>query len=133
MTTVSVRYIVHDVDAAIGFYRDQLGFGVEMHPAPTFAILSRGDLRLLLSAPSTEGGGGQIMPDGRRPEPGGWNRISLEVSDLSAQVERLRAAGVPFRNNIVKGIGGDQILIEDPSGNPIELFEPKARPATPAN
>ncbi|HEU5441870.1 MAG TPA: VOC family protein [Ktedonobacterales bacterium] len=133
MTTVSVRYIVHDVDAAIGFYRDQLGFGVEMHPAPTFAIVSRGDLRLLLSAPSNEGGGGQIMPDGRRPEPGGWNRISLEISDLSAQVERLRAAGVRFRNDIVKGIGGDQILVEDPSGNPIELFEPKARPAAPAN
>lgn len=133
MSTVSVRYIVHDVDAAIGFYRDQLGFGVEIHPAPTFAMLSRGDLRLLLSAPSTEGGGGQIMPDGRRPEPGGWNRISLEVSDLSAEVQRLRAAGVHFRNDRVKGIGGDQILIEDPSGNPVELFEPKARTATPAN
>lgn len=133
MSTVSVRYIVHDVDAAIGFYRDQLGFGVEIHPAPTFAMLSRGDLRLLLSAPSTEGGGGQIMPDGRRPEPGGWNRISLEVSDLSAEVQRLRAAGVHFRNDRVKGIGGDQILIEDPSGNPVELFEPKAQTATPAN
>jgi catechol 2,3-dioxygenase-like lactoylglutathione lyase family enzyme len=132
MTTVSVRYIVHDVDAAITFYRDQLGFRVEMHPAPTFAIVSRGDLRLLLSAPSSEGGGGQSMPDGRRPEPGGWNRISLDVSDLSAEVERLRAAGVKFRNDIVIGIGGNQILLEDPSGNPIELFEAKARPGNPA-
>ena len=132
MPTVSVRYIVHDVDAAISFYRDQLGFGVEMHPAPTFAIMSRGDLRLLLSAPSAEGGGGQIMPDGRRPEPGGWNRISLEVSDLAAEVGRLRAAGVRFRNDVVIGIGGNQILLEDPSGNPIELFEPKARPSAPA-
>lgn len=123
MTTVSVRYIVNDVDAAISFYQDQLGFEVEMHPAPSFAMLSRGDLRLLLSSPSGEGGGGQIMPDGRRPEPGGWNRISLEVSGLPAQVDRLRAAGASFRNEIVHGIGGDQILVEDPSGNPVELFE----------
>jgi catechol 2,3-dioxygenase-like lactoylglutathione lyase family enzyme len=123
MATVSVRYIVHDVDAAIGFYRDQLGFGVEMRPAPTFAMMSRGDLRLLLSAPSGAGGGGQAMPDGRRPEPGGWNRISLEVTGLPDEVERLRAAGVRFRNDIVHGVGGDQILVEDPSGNPVELFE----------
>jgi catechol 2,3-dioxygenase-like lactoylglutathione lyase family enzyme len=125
MSTVSVRYIVDDVDAAIGFYRDQLGFEVEMHPAPTFAMLSRGQLRLLLSAPSGEAGGGQIMPDGSRPEPGGWNRISLEVSGLPAEVERLRAAGAPFRNEIVHGVGGDQILLEDPSGNLVELFEPR--------
>jgi catechol 2,3-dioxygenase-like lactoylglutathione lyase family enzyme len=125
MTTVSVRYIVDDVDAAISFYCDRLGFGVEMHPAPTFAMLSRGDLRLLLSAPSGEGGGGQITPDGRRPEPGGWNRISLEVASLPVEVDRLRAAGARFRNEIVSGIGGDQILVEDPSGNPIELFEPR--------
>jgi catechol 2,3-dioxygenase-like lactoylglutathione lyase family enzyme len=125
MSTVSVRYIVDDVDAAIGFYRDQLGFEVEMHPAPTFAMLSRGQLRLLLSAPSGEAGGGQIMPDGSRPEPGGWNRISLEVSGLRAEVERLRAAGARFRNEIVHGVGGDQTLLEDPSGNLVELFEPR--------
>ena len=127
MTTVSVRYIVNDVDEAIPFYRDQLGFAVEMHPAPTFAILSRGDLRLLLSAPSSEGGGGQVLADGRRPEPGGWNRISLEVSGLADEVERLRAAGAHFRSELIYGIGGNQILVEDPSGNPIELFEPKPR------
>lgn len=126
MTTVSVRYIVDDVDAAINFYRDQLDFDVEMHPAPTFAMLARGDLRLLLSAPSEQGGGGQIMPDGRHPEPGGWNRISLQVDGLPSQVERLRAAGAHFRNEIVRGIGGDQILVEDPSGNPVELFEPRS-------
>jgi catechol 2,3-dioxygenase-like lactoylglutathione lyase family enzyme len=126
MATVSVRYIVHDVDAAIGFYRDQLGFEVELHPAPTFAMLRRGDLRLLLSAPSEQGGGGQAMPDGRRPEPGGWNRFSLQVSGLPAEVERLQAAGASFRNEIVHGVGGDQILVEDPSGNPVELFEPRS-------
>jgi catechol 2,3-dioxygenase-like lactoylglutathione lyase family enzyme len=123
MATVSVRYIVEDVDAAIEFYRGQLGFEVQMHPAPTFAMLARGDLRLLLSAPSGEGGG-QIMPDGRRPEPGGWNRFSLEVSDLPAEVQRLQAAGARFRNQIAHGVGGDQILVEDPSGNPVELFQP---------
>jgi catechol 2,3-dioxygenase-like lactoylglutathione lyase family enzyme len=121
----SVRYIVDDVDAAIGFYRDVLGFDVVMHPAPTFAMLSRGDLRLLLSAPSGQGGGGQAMPDGTSPEPGGWNRIQLEVTGLAGEVERLRAAGAPFRNEIVEGVGGDQILLEDPSGNLVELFEYK--------
>ena len=125
MAPVSVRYIVEDVDAAIAFYRDQLGFAVEMHPAPTFAMLSRGDLRLLLSAPSTQGGGGQILADGSRPEPGGWNRIQLEVSDLAAEVERLRAAGARFRSEILRGVGGDQALVEDPSGNAVELFESK--------
>ena len=120
---VSVRYIVDDVDAAISFYCEQLGFNVEMHPAPAFAMLSLGELRLLLSAPSGQGGGGQIMPDGRRPEPGGWNRISLTVTDLPAEVERLRAAGAHFRNEIVHGVGGDQILVDDPSGNPVELFQ----------
>ena len=125
MATVSVRYIVEDVEAAIGFYRDHLGFEVQMHPAPTFAMLTRGDLRLLLSAPSGQGGGGMVLPDGRRPEPGGWNRFSLEVSDLAAEVERLRAAGVALRSDIVEGIGGDQALAEDPSGNPVELFQPK--------
>jgi len=124
MATVSVRYIVEDVDAAIAFYTRNLGFHEEMHPAPTFAMLSRGDLRLLLSAPSGAGGGGQAMPDGTDPEPGGWNRFSLEVSDLTAMVEKLRKAGVHFRNEIVTGVGGKQILLDDPSGNPIELFEP---------
>ena len=125
MSTVSVRYIVDDLDTAIGFYRDDLGFEVVMHPAPTFAMLSRGDLRLLLSVPSGQGGGGQVMPDGRRPEPGGWNRFQLEVDDLRSEVDRLRAAGARFRNEIVEGMGGDQILVDDPSGNAIELFQDK--------
>jgi catechol 2,3-dioxygenase-like lactoylglutathione lyase family enzyme len=124
MATVSVRYIVEDVDAGIAFYTRHLGFHEEMHPAPTFAMLSRGDLRLLLSAPSRAGGGGQAMPDGTMPQPGGWNRFSLEVSDLAAMVEELREARVHFRNDIVTGVGGRQILLDDPSGNPIELFEP---------
>jgi catechol 2,3-dioxygenase-like lactoylglutathione lyase family enzyme len=124
MATVSVRYIVNDVDAAIAFYCQHLGFQEEMHPAPVFAILRRGDLRLLLSAPSGMGGGGQSMPDGTKPAPGGWNRISLEVSDLTTIVETLRTAGVHFRNDLVTGVGGKQILLDDPSGNPIELFEP---------
>lgn len=124
MATVSVRYIVHDVDAAIEFYTGHLGFDEVMHPAPTFAMLARGDLRLVLSAPSGTGGGGQPMPDGTRPEPGGWNRFSLEVPDLAAAVEELRRAGVHFRNEIVTGVGGNQILLDDPSGNPVELFEP---------
>jgi catechol 2,3-dioxygenase-like lactoylglutathione lyase family enzyme len=124
MATVSVRYIVNDVDAAITFYCQHLGFHEDMHPAPTFAMLSRGDLRLTLSAPSGAGGGGQAMPDGTRPEPGGWNRFSLEVSDLAATIEELRKAGVHFRNDLVTGVGGKQILLDDPSGNPIELFEP---------
>ena len=123
MATVSVRYIVEDVEEAIAFYTRHLGFGVELHPAPGFAVLSRGDLRLLLNAPGV-GGAGQAMPDGRRPEPGGWNRIQLEVRDLAGEVERMRDAGARFRNEIVSGRGGKQILLEDPSGNPIELFEP---------
>jgi catechol 2,3-dioxygenase-like lactoylglutathione lyase family enzyme len=124
MATVSVRYIVNDVNAAIAFYCRHLDFHEDMHPAPTFAMLSRGDLRLVLSAPSAVGGGGQAMPDGTLPVPGGWNRFSLEISDLDATVETLRSAGVHFRNAIVTGVGGRQILIDDPSGNPIELFEP---------
>jgi catechol 2,3-dioxygenase-like lactoylglutathione lyase family enzyme len=129
MATVSVRYIVDDVDAAIAFYCDQLGFEEVMHPAPTFAMLERGDLRLALSAPSGRGGGGQAMPDGKLPSPGGWNRIMLEVSDLAARVDELRSAGASFRNEIIAGVGGNQILLEDPSGNPIELFEPTRREA----
>ena len=124
MATVSVRYIVDDVDTAIAFYTRHLGFDEVMHPAPTFAMLSRGDLRLALSAPSGAGGGGQSMPDGTRPEPGGWNRFSLEVSDLAATVDELREADVHFRNDIVVGVGGKQILLDDPSGNPVELFQP---------
>ncbi|HET6550563.1 MAG TPA: VOC family protein [Solirubrobacter sp.] len=120
----TVRYIVADVDAAIGFYTEQLGFELVMHPAPPFAMLARGDLRLLLSAPSGQGGGGQVLPGDRRPEPGGWNRFQIEVGDLEAEVERLRAAGVTMRSDIIRGIGGDQVLVEDPSGNPVELFEP---------
>jgi catechol 2,3-dioxygenase-like lactoylglutathione lyase family enzyme len=127
MATVSVRYIVSDVDAAIAFYRDNLGFTEVMHPAPTFAMLVRGDLRLTLSAPAGPdgpGGGGQSMPDGAVPAPGGWNRFALEVADLPATVRSLRENGVRFRNEIVEGVGGRQILAEDPAGNPVELFEP---------
>lgn len=124
MATVSVRYIVGDVDAAIIFYCRHLGFVEEMHPAPSFAMLSRGDLRLVLSVPGGGPGGGQAMPGGTRQEPGGWNRFVVEVPDLEASVAALRAAGVPFRNDVVTGVGGKQVLIEDPSGNPVELFEP---------
>jgi len=124
MATVSVRYIVHDVDEAIGFYCGQLGFQEVMRPAPTFAMLSHGDLRLVLSAAGGGPGGGQAMPDGTVPEPGGWNRFSLEVSHIEATVDRLRNAGARFRTEIVTGVGGKQILVEDPSGNPVELFEP---------
>lgn len=129
MATVSVRYIVFDVDEAIRFYCDRLGFDEVMHPAPTFAMLSRGDLRLVLSATGGGPGGGQAMPDGTMPEPGGWNRFSLEVTDLEATVTELRSHGARFRNDIVNGVGGKQILVEDPSGNPIELFEPTLREA----
>ncbi len=125
---VTVRYIVHDVDAAISFYTRQLGFSLVMHPAPTFAMVSRNDLRLVLSAPSNQAGGGQSMPDGTKPQPGGWNRFSLEVTDIAGEVERLSKAGVHFRNDIVTGVGGKQILAEDPSGNPVELFEPGPQP-----
>ncbi len=123
MSTVNVRYIVIDVDASIRFYTTHLGFTVKRHSAPGFAILSRGALDLYLNAPGA-GGAGQAMPDGRRPEPGGWNRIQIQVEDLSATVELLRKAGASFRNEIVQGNGGKQILLEDPSGNPIELLEP---------
>jgi catechol 2,3-dioxygenase-like lactoylglutathione lyase family enzyme len=114
MATVSVRYIVDDVDVAISFYTQHLGFDLDLHPAPTFAILSRGDLRLLLNAPTGPGGAAQPMPDGRKPEPGGWNRIQLQVDDLATQVETLRRAGLRFRNDIVTGIGRQP----DPAGRP---------------
>jgi catechol 2,3-dioxygenase-like lactoylglutathione lyase family enzyme len=124
MATVSVRYIVTDVGEAMDFYCHQLGFHEDMHPAPTFAMLSRGDLRLVLSAPGGGPGGGQAMPDGTMPQPGGWNRFAIEVTDLAGTVERMRGNGVRFRNDIVTGTGGRQIIAEDPSGNPVELFEP---------
>ncbi len=127
MATVSVRYIVDDVDEAIAFYTGLLGFEVVMHPAPPFAMLGRGDLRLLLSAPSGRGGGGQVRPGDRRPEPGGWNRFQLEVQDLDGEVERLRSAGAALRSDIVRGIGGDQVIVDDPSGNPVELSPPMRR------
>jgi catechol 2,3-dioxygenase-like lactoylglutathione lyase family enzyme len=124
MPSVSVRYIVNNVDEALAFYSEHLGFHEDMHPAPAFAMMSRGDLRLVLSAPGGGPGGGQAMPDGTLPSPGGWNRFAIEVSDLEGLVERLRRGGVRFRNDIVSGVGGKQILVEDPSGNPVELFEP---------
>ena len=124
MATVQVRYIVHDVDAAVAFYTSQLGFKLEMRPAPPFAMLSRGDLRLVLSAPSPMGGGGQAMPDGTKPTPGGWNRFAIEVADLAGMVATLRQAGAHFRNDIVSGVGGKQIIVDDPSGNAVELFQP---------
>jgi catechol 2,3-dioxygenase-like lactoylglutathione lyase family enzyme len=123
LTSVNVRYIVDDVDEAIAFYTELLGFTVDMHPAPGFARLSRDNLNLLLNAPGA-GGAGQAMPDGRMPEPGGWNRIQVEVDDLAGMVEALREQGAQFRNDIVVGNGGNQILLDDPSGNCIELFEP---------
>lgn len=124
MATVSVRYIVDDVDTAIEFYCGRLGFTQVMHPAPTFAMLARGDLRFILSAPGGGPGGGAAMADGTSPVPGGWNRIQLEVDDLDAKVAELREAGTGFRNEVVEGVGGRQILVEDPSGNLIELFQP---------
>jgi catechol 2,3-dioxygenase-like lactoylglutathione lyase family enzyme len=124
MAKVSVRYIVDDVDAALDFYSRQLGFHQDMRPAPTFAMLSRGDLRLVLSSPGGGPGGGAAMPDGTLPQPGGWNRFQLEVEDIEEVVAQLREQGARFRNEIVTGVGGKQILVEDPAGNPVELFEP---------
>ena len=123
MSTVNVRYMVDDVDAAIAFYTTHLGFTLLTRQAPAFADVKRGDLRLLLSGRTSSAG--RPMPDGRQPMPGGWNRIHLIVDDIAAEVDRLRAAGVTFRNDIVRGPGGAQILIDDPSGNPIELFQPR--------
>ena len=123
MGGVSVRYIVNDVAKAIEFYTNKLGFEVQMQPGPGFAMVKRGELRLLLNLPAGGGGAGEAMPDGSMPEPGGWNRVQLEVPDLEAMVDQLREAGVTFRNEIVTGRGGKQILVEDPAGNLIELFE----------
>jgi len=118
------RYIVNDVSAAIDFYTRHLGFKVEMHPAPGFAEISRGDMHLYLTQPQGRGvGGGASMPSGEQQTPGGWNRIHLLVDDLDASVAQLRAAGVQLRNAVVQGTGGKQILLEDPSGNLVELFE----------
>lgn len=122
MTTVSVRYMIDDVDTAIAFYTTHLGFVLESSAAPAFAAVTRGPLRLLLSGKTSSGA--RPMPDGRQPVPGGWNRIQLPVADLAAEVTRLRAAGLRFRNEIITGVGGAQILLDDPSGNPIELFQP---------
>ena len=126
MASVQVRYIVDDVDAAIKFYCEQLGFHEDIHPAPSFAMLSRGELRLVLSKPGGgPGGGSQAMPDGTMPAPGGWNRFAIEVPDVATIVERLRKAGAQFRGDVIAGVGGNQAIVEDPSGNPVELFEPK--------
>ena len=125
MTTdemVSVRYMVDDVQAAIDFYTKHLDFELRMSAAPAFADIARGNLRLLLSGPASSAG--RPMPDGAKPGPGGWNRIHLIVGDIAADVARLREAGLPFRNDIVTGPGGSQILLEDPSGNVVELFQP---------
>ena len=127
MSTTSVRYIVDDVDAAIEFYCGRLGFELQMHPDPAFAMLTRGDLRLVLVSPvgpDHPGGGSRPMPDGTTQQPGGWNRIMLQVADLEGVIEELRPQGVRFRNEIVTGIGSKQILVQDPAGNVVELFEP---------
>jgi catechol 2,3-dioxygenase-like lactoylglutathione lyase family enzyme len=124
MATVGVRYIVDDVDAAIAFYCGSLGFREVMHPAPAFAMLERGDLRLVLSAPGGGPGGGQALPDGTLPAPGGCNRIQIEGADLAASVAGLRDAGARFRGEPVTGVGGRQVIVEDPAGNPVELFQP---------
>ena len=122
---VNVRYIVDDVDTAIEFYTEHLGFEVRTSAVPAFADVTRGNLRLLLSGPASSAG--RPMPDGTRPSPGGWNRIHLIVDDIDAEVARLRDAGAPFRNDILEGPGGKQILLQDPSGNVVELFQPATR------
>jgi catechol 2,3-dioxygenase-like lactoylglutathione lyase family enzyme len=126
MTTVNVRYMVDDVETAVAFYTTHLGFTLISKTLPAFADVARGDLRLLLSGPASSAG--RPMPDGRRPGPGGWNRIHLIVERLAPEVDRLRVAGVHFRNDIVSGPGGLQIVLDDPSGNPIELFQPARQP-----
>jgi catechol 2,3-dioxygenase-like lactoylglutathione lyase family enzyme len=123
MSTVHVRYMVDDIEAAVDFYTRHLGFTLISKTPPAFADVGRGDLRLLLSGPTSSAG--RPMPDGRRPSPGGWNRIHLIVEDLAGEVDRLRGAGIYFRNDIVTGPGDSQILLDDPSGNPVELFQPR--------
>jgi catechol 2,3-dioxygenase-like lactoylglutathione lyase family enzyme len=125
MSAVNVRYIVDDVGTALDFYTTHLGFEVEMHPGPGFAALSRDGFRLYLNATGGPGGASQPMPDGRVPEPGGWNRIQIEVTDLARRASELREAGVATRGNIIEGMGGNQLIIDDPAGNPVELFEQK--------
>ena len=125
MATVQVRYIVNDVDEAIAFYTRHLEFSEVMHPAPAFAMLQRGDLRLVLSAPMGQSvGGGSAMADGTVQTPGGWNRFAIEVANLETTVADLRKAGASFRSDIIQGVGGNQALVEDPSGNLVELFQP---------
>jgi catechol 2,3-dioxygenase-like lactoylglutathione lyase family enzyme len=124
MATVQVRYIVNDVDAAIAFYTTHLGFHEDMHPSPSFAMLSRGDLRLVLTKPGGGPGGGQAMADGTLPQPGGWNRFAIQLTDLASTVDSLKQAGATFRSDIIVGVGGKQALVQDPSGNLVELFEP---------
>lgn len=121
-STVGVRYMIDDVPAALAFYTNHLGFSVEMDASPVFASVSRDGVRLLLSGKTTSGR--RAMPDGSQPAPGGWNRIQLQVADLVAEVDRLRTAGLRFRNDIIAGPGGSQVLLDDPSGNPVELFQP---------
>jgi catechol 2,3-dioxygenase-like lactoylglutathione lyase family enzyme len=124
MTRVRVRYMINELDPAVSFYTKYLGFQVELQNKPNFAMLSRGNLELVLSTPFGPGGAAKPMPDGRKPEPGGWNRIIINVDDLPAEVARLRKAQLHFRNDIVSGPGGSEILLDDPSGNPVELFQP---------
>jgi catechol 2,3-dioxygenase-like lactoylglutathione lyase family enzyme len=126
MTTTTVRYLVDDLASAVDFYRDLLGFEEELRPSPSFAMLYRGDLRLLLSVPGSSGSGGAPLSDGTLPEPGGWNRFALKVPDLDATVRELRGKGAGFRNDIVTGVGVKQILLQDPAGNLVELFQPLA-------
>jgi catechol 2,3-dioxygenase-like lactoylglutathione lyase family enzyme len=121
---VSVRYIVEDVQESIDFYTAHLGFTLQFSGVPNFAAIARGGLRLLLAARESPGGSGQPMPDGRKPVPGGWNRILVITQDIDADVKRLQAAGLTFRNEVITGFGGSQVLLDDPSGNPIELFQP---------
>ena len=122
MSTVSIRYMIDDVPAAIKFYTTHLGFSLDLDASPAFASVTRDGVRLLLSGKTSSGR--RAMPDGREPVPGGWNRIHIQVENLEAEVQRLREAGLKFRNEIVKGPGGSQVLVEDPSGNPVELFQP---------